>query len=512
MAWVAIQKSFSKFSKKKKLKIPAIKLSIQNKFILISSISIIILMTLVGYYMVIHDKNIIYKDMEKEGKILAETLSIPIINDIIYEKLGLVEEGGLIDNYLIEIASKKDIDLKYIMVVDNKNKIISHNDLREYGKILNDEISIKASRAIKTFTQAYKKGKEEIIDIAVPLYISEKKIGLLRLGISLNKLASIKKETIMRISQITLIFLILSFLGIVILSKRFIKPISILADAFEKAGRGNLDIKIDIHSHDEFEILGENFNEMIFKIKRSQEQLKETQEKLIQSEKMASIGILSSGIAHEINNPLGGIFNCLYMINKFKEDPEAIEKYSMLAQEGLERIQVIINRLLGYVRISEAKYKTDISEVIEDTLELLSYKISSNNITVRIKGEKDLPLFSCDPIALQQVFLNIILNALQAMPKGGELLISYHIEDNYLFIKFKDTGIGIAQKDLKKIFDPFFTTKKGSEGTGLGLWVCYHIIKKYNGEILVNSIENKGSEFIIKLPKEVSDEKVYSIS
>lgn len=460
--------------------------------------------------MIIHERKIIYRDVEQQGRILSETLAIPIINDIIYEKLGLIEEGGLIDNYLIEIASKKDIDIKYIMVLDEKNKIISHNDLREYGKILNDKISIEASKTLNTLTQLYKNKGEEILDVAVPLLISQKRIGVLRLGISLKKLSLAKKETIKKVFQITLGFLILSFLGIIILSKRFIKPIGVLAEAFEKAGSGDLNVRVNIKSRDEFELLGKNFNEMISKIKQSQEELKETQEKLIQSEKMASIGILSSGIAHEINNPLGGIFNCLYMIEKFKNNPEAISKYTSLAEEGLEKIKIIINRLLGYVRISDAKYKINISQILKDTIDLLSYKIAANNIKIKIREKDNIPLLSYDPIALQQVFLNIILNAIQAMPKGGELLISYYIEKGNIFIKFKDTGIGIAQENLRKIFDPFFTTKTDSEGTGLGLWVCYHIIKKYKGEILVESIENKGSEFIIKLPIEVKNEEVGS--
>jgi len=457
-------------------------------------------MSLIGYYMVSHEKKLLYTEALQTGVILAESLSIPIANDIIYEKLGLIEEGGLIDNYLSEIALKKELTLKYIMIVDNDNKIISHNDISECGKTYNDPVSKAAVNASNTMVQTYSYNQEEILDISTPLIITGKKIATLRIGLSLEKIRIAKKKTINKVILTTGVLLLISFIGILNMSKRFIKPIEELAYAFEQAGKGDLDTKVQINSTDEFGSLGQNFNDMIQKIKLSQEQLKQTQAKLIQSEKMISMGILSSGLAHEINNPLGGVLNCLYMIEKNINEPHIQKKYISLAQEGLDKIKNTISRLLSFGKISDKVERFNINDSINNVIELLSYKINKANIQMMLSLQNDLPFVEIEPQAFHQVIFNIILNAIQAMPNGGKLIIKSFQEDNYVLLSVADNGIGIAKENLKRIFDPFFTTKQAQDGTGLGLWICYHVIKEFNGDILVESKENEGSCFTIKLP------------
>ncbi|MEW6409908.1 MAG: hypothetical protein AB1488_07330, partial [Nitrospirota bacterium] len=162
-------------------------LGLQYKFILITTIAIILLMSIIGYMAVERERTLLYAEIERQGKLLAETLAIPIINDLIYERLGLVEEGGLIDNYVMETYNRQDIDLVYIAILDEEGKVISHNDLTEYGKIYNDPLTQNLLMAETTllehsFNTAI---NHNILDVGTPLSIGKKRWGTLRFAISL---------------------------------------------------------------------------------------------------------------------------------------------------------------------------------------------------------------------------------------------------------------------------------------------------------------------------------------
>lgn len=241
--------------------------------------------------------------------------------------------------------------------------------------------------------------------------------------------------------------------------------------------------------------------------------IKHTQEKLIQSEKMAAIGKLAAGIAHEINNPLDGIQNCIKAIIKNPNDIELMERYLLLVQDGLIRIENTVQKLLDFARQHTRNFSSvNINKVLEKTIGLVEENLKMNKITLK-KRFSILPEIFADPEALNQVFLNIVLNAIDAMPNDGEILITTDSDKESVSISIIDTGCGIPQENLNKIFDPFFSTKKIGKGTGLGLAVSLSIVKEHNGDIKVESRaprpselgtpagEDKGSKFTVILPK-----------
>lgn len=529
--------------------------SIQTKFIIVTSSAVIIFMIIMGFMITRRESAIMYSDIERQGKILAETLAIPVMNDLIYEKLGLVEEGGLIDNYVTEIFDTKTIDLLYLTILDDEGRVISHNDFTEYGKVLRDSITLNALSSDTTIVQKFDDFSTgyEAIDIATPLSIGKKRWGTLKFAISLKSLQYEIRATVLNVLIITCFLLIVSFGAIVLLSRRFIRPITKLAKIMEKAGADKLDVHVDIKGKDEIAFLGESFNNMvdrisesnlkikqthsellqfvkkieetegdeldvkidirgggeikllcksfnsmIDRIRESNLELKNTHEKLLQSQKLASIGILASGVAHEINNPLGGMSNCVQMLEKKGDDRDFRLRYLKLIDDGLRRIEDTVGKLLWMSRKREKKPQhVDIKQSLGDVYRFVEYRLKQNNINFHKNLEKGVSVF-IDPYDLELITINLLINAIQSMKNGGTINVNAFHEDSRVVFEVSDSGEGIDEKNLDKIYDPFYTTKQPGEGTGLGLWIVYETVQHYNGEISVESKKGVGSTFSVK--------------
>lgn len=475
-------------------------LSLQFKFILITSVAIVLVMSSVGYLTVEREKSILYEEVEKQGRVLGETLAIPIINDLIYERLGLVEEGGLLDNYILEIYGKKDSDLVYIAILNEEGRVVSHNEIAEYGKVYGDPVTQKALAAEATIIQRSPGGEHAVLDFGVPLSIGKKRWGTLKFGISLEKVEHEIVATVNKIVLFTVLLLVLGLAVIVLLSRRFLRPITELANTMERAGADYLDVKVPVTGHDEMALLGERFNRMMERIRQANEELRKTHEKLVQSEKLASVGILASGVAHEINNPLGGLFNCLQMLRQKADDPEFRQKYLDLIREGLDRIENTVNKLLWMSRKTEhSPVEVNIRDSVDSVYSFMEYKIKKGKVAFANDVPAELRI-SFDVHDFQQLLLNLFINAVHAMEDGGTLRVTGARQNGAVMMQITDTGCGIAPEYLGRIFDPFFTTKPAGEGTGLGLWLTYEIVKNYHGEISVESEVGKGSAFTVTFP------------
>lgn len=226
------------------------------------------------------------------------------------------------------------------------------------------------------------------------------------------------------------------------------------------------------------------------------------EDRLIQSEKMAAIGQLAAGIAHEIRNPLAIIMNALYDLAEIvdKDNPEVREDLR-IAKEEMDRVQTIINSLLEFSRDSRAAIElVDVNDLLRKTILLMNKYLQNSDVRV-LTELGDVGPCAANQNALRQIFLNLITNAVQAMPHGGELSIrTSRASRQRVRLEFSDTGVGIPPEQLSDIFNPFFTTKSPGQGTGLGLSVVHTVVRRYHGEISVRSTPNVGTTFVIELP------------
>lgn len=321
------------------------------------------------------------------------------------------------------------------------------------------------------------------------------------------------------------------------------KPISLLEEGMKRIAKGDLDYEIKIESSDEMGLLARTFNNMARDIKKYKENMEnwtkaleeeiqkktaeimKAHEQLINAEKLASLGRMAAGVAHELNSPLTGIVTFAHLMLKRvppenKQDREDLE----VIIEQANRCSKIIKSLLGFSRKATAeRVEININTLLESTIAMVRNQAKFHNIKFNLNFDESLPLVHVDPNQMQQVFLNLLINAADAMNERGQITIATrtvgeseetpwfkmgHPQEGkkYIEIEFTDTGPGIPEEYLGKIFEPFFTTKPVGKGTGLGLAVSYGIIKRHGGNITVRSEVGKGASFFIRLPVEEGSE------
>ncbi|NQU16980.1 MAG: GAF domain-containing protein [Candidatus Saganbacteria bacterium] len=250
----------------------------------------------------------------------------------------------------------------------------------------------------------------------------------------------------------------------------------------------------EMYSDEDIEFLSTISNQFAVAIERAH-----LHQELLQADKMSSLGTVAAGMAHEIKNPLASIMGMTEMVTKALEtgDSETIEDFKKVVPKELNRINDLVQNLLTYAKPPKLnKNSVNINEILSDVLKLFELELMQKNIKLK-KDFGNVSKKELDPEQIKQVFTNLILNAEQSMPNGGELKISSELVNNQIMIKISDTGIGIENDKLKNIFDPFFTTKE--KGAGLGLAITYRIVKEHDGEIEVDSNPGQGTTFTLSL-------------
>ena len=334
--------------------------------------------------------------------------------------------------------------------------------------------------------------------------IQGKVIGILYVGILEEKFMDMRKRGIAIFLAITLAGMIIAMVVSSFLANGVLQPIKRLVSASQQWAKGNLGYRVETTGRDEIAELTETFNRMASSLKERDEQLKEyTQQQIMKSERLATIGQLAAGVAHEINNPLGAVLMYAHLSLEEMDAADPRRENLKKAVGEATRCKDIVKGLLDFARQTEPKVEQlDANEVLERTLSLLENQALFQNIKIRRLFSASLPKVMMDGSQIQQVFTNIILNAAEAVGGEGELTVATRTapDGQAIEIEFTDTGCGIHRENIEKVFDPFFTTKEVGCGTGLGLAVSYGIVASHKGMIDVRSEPGKGSTFVVKLP------------
>jgi signal transduction histidine kinase len=288
------------------------------------------------------------------------------------------------------------------------------------------------------------------------------------------------------------------------------QPLRVLRDSAEAVGKGDFSRRVEVSSGDECGELAMVFNQMTLNLKNSREQLestvatlKNTQAQLVQSEKLSGIGEFVAGVAHELNNPLTTVMGFSELLSQANADPQHQRFLDMIHKSAL-RCQKIVQSLLSFSRRHAPERRlSSVNDLVESALDILRYQMRTSNIEVTTRLDSSLPPALVDPHQLQQVFVNIINNARQAIEgyrPAGWVKISTEAVGGMARVIIQDNGPGIPEENLSRVFDPFFTTKPVGTGTGLGLSLCYGIIKEHGGSISIQSKPGNGATFVIQLP------------
>lgn len=531
--------------------------SLREKFVAVVFLVIVVSMFIISGYLIKRQNEIYHLELGRRGQTLVANLAYNAEYGVILESPEELEN-------LIKGVTRAD-DIIYVAITATDGRILAEsgeNPLRDARLTLEHRspdstihsgcISMKhyqSKRGIEFVLLTYPVttrraavSKENLGAVSSPSGASEQGdtevIGEVLMGITLDNL---QKEVTKSQTAAILLTLMVVFSAIIIMTafvRIITRPIESLVEVTDKISKGDLSKTVEVHWQDEIGLLAESFNRMIASLKKSQEEieeynrtleekiiertteLEEAQAQLIQTEKMAAIGQLAAGVAHELNNPLGGILGySQFALEKIQtkklseftpKDQESFSRYLKDIETQSRRCKAIVQNLLKFSRTSQTVefQETDINQVLEETLTFIDHQLMMNQITLRKYYDRNLPKAQGNPGQLQQVFTNIIINAMHASKPSSEILLSTRFLpplgefSGAVEIAVTDHGHGISEENLKKIFEPFFTTKEIGKGTGLGLSVSYGIVKEHGGEIKVKSRTGEGTTFTIIIPLE----------
>ncbi len=352
------------------------------------------------------------------------------------------------------------------------------------------------------------KAEHALIGLSTLRNISGDVEGFLGLILSENLPWAVAMErSMVKVFGAVLIFTTMLMLVLLYLHGRWVLgPIDRILCMSKRIMNGDMSARIGTCPSGEMGILCRAIDQMVEALQEREHRLKQAMNRQIsQSDKLASIGRLAAGVAHEINNPLTGVLTFAHLLQKSDRLGEEEKKDVEVIINETTRVREIVKRLLEFARETpQDREPLDVNHIMSQVIFLLRNQKEFRKVDIEENYDKRLPKVIGDKNQLQQVFLNLALNACEAMPEGGKLTISTQLKDGHVVISFRDTGVGIPEEYMNKLFDPFFTTKPVGQGTGLGLSVSYGIVKQHGGRIEVESKVGEGSTFSVWLPVESS--------
>ena len=527
------------------------RIGIQGKFLLLVTAVLAAVVTALSWFFVHHEGSVITDALSKRADAFVGNLAYN-------SKYGvLVRDENLLNNLASGIAM--DEDVVYAMVVDRDGTILGHSDpsvvglkmhlppdldgvvphggltvpeLKADGEVIHFVAPVELVKQTHTREELLLGGIEESMsepDGGGGEYVEE--VGKALVGVSLAGIEQMMSRVRNIVMIMGAVIGLASVVAVFLMSRAVVVPVKRLVSATEKIAAGDLSHTVEAGGGDEVAELASSFNKMVIDLRSSHEELenysrhleekvlertadleeanktlRETQAQLIQASKMAAMGQFGAGVAHELNQPLAGIsgYTDLLLLKMEEDSPQW--RYAKKIEDQVTRMTKIINNLRTFARQSKFEYaEVDINQPIDDALMLLGEQLRSHNIKVKRDLTSDLPKVHADANQLEQVFLNLISNAKDAMDVMGSGTLTIHsralADTDFVEVYVADTGTGMEKSVINDIFNPFFTTKDVGKGTGLGLSISLGIIEDHRGKIEVHSAQGKGTVFRVALPK-----------
>ena len=482
-----------------------LRMSLQTKFMLSVIALLCVLASLILFVIEKREVKAIYEEQTTLGIVIAKNIA-----NMIYSQLFVWDEEGIEESIEAEVDEK----LIYIVIYDRfRSPLTATRFIKDYDEIYS--FSLLGQQVDKNSFFSERKRLEDqdsvqvlrILEVEVPIFVkgSPDRWGSIKIGLSLEETQKEMRETRLMLLLIGSVGLLIGILGALLLAKRITGPLKKLVEATVKISKGHFSQRINITSQDEIGNLARSFNKMSRQLLQARKKEEVANQKLIQAEKLASIGRISAGIAHEIRNPLTSVkLNIQKLV--LSDNLDEVEKEHLnISQEGIKYMEKSIKDLLDFTRASELELaRFSIEQILEESVKTLADSLALKKVTLKRNFQDELPQVLVDGDKLRQVFLNILRNAYEAVDEEGEITISLSLlkERSRKIIKvvISDNGCGIPDKERDVIFELFYTTK--TTGIGLGLAIARKIIEQHNGSIQLSENAKKGTSFEILIPVE----------
>lgn len=482
-------------------------LGLRGRFMLLAVLLTLLFSLSWGGWTWLREKELLEDKLDRQGELLVSSMAIPIINALLYEELGIIEEGGLLDNFITDIMSNEQLQPLYAMVLNNEGRVLAHNRLAEYGEVYSDPITLEALQSNQVLKSVTRMDGQPILDFASPLAISGKRWGCLRVGISLVPLQRELKLLGGSILAFSSFFSLVAMGVFYLAGQRMAAPLIRLAGSMETMDSDDPSYLPDQVRRDEIGRLQRSFHEMLERLQKSEQERRRSFEKIAESERLVTIGKLVSGIAHEVNNPLSGIEGALYHIRE--ETDQKVAPYIGAAEQGIERIGRIVSQLLDLSRTDILTLEpVDSAEFFKEIALFAKMALRDKSCRLSVEDRCTRRIIELDRDKVHQGILNLVLNAADAAPKeNGLILIEALSHEGDYAIRVIDNGPGIPLEEQKMVFEPFYTTKPPGQGTGMGLAICRSIADQHGGRLDCQSAA-EGTVFTLWLPQGTATERV----
>jgi two-component system, NtrC family, sensor kinase len=456
------------------------------------------------------------------GKQLALAAAVPIRNaageavGFLYGMDVLNDDNGLVDAIRSEVFKYtfyKDSFVGTATVFQGDLRICTNVPSGDGRRALGTPMTPEVRKAVlnegREFTGTSYEVNDEYFTAYEPIRDPDGAVvGALCVGVLRAPFVASRNTTIGILLVIVSAIATLILLLLIIATRQVLRPIDRVVAMTGRVAGGDLSARVGIRPAGELGQLCAAVDRMADAVAEREAQLElATRRQISQSEKLASIGRLAAGVAHEVNNPLTGVLTFTHLLlHKPNLDDQDRADLDLVIRETT-RVRDIVRGLLDFARERPTRRQClDVNEVLRQSTRLLRGQKEFGGIVIEERLAETLPQVQGDPNQLQQVFLNLSLNACESMPRGGLLVITTETREGEVAVSFSDTGAGIRQEDLERIFEPFFTTKPVGEGTGLGLSVTYGIVKQHGGTLGVKSAIGKGTTFTVTLPIELKED------
>lgn len=453
-------------------------------------------------------------EIDGNGRPLV-TLAVPVRDESGLSLAGVISARASLRSILGSSLSSNVVGNGYVYLVDGSGRLIGHED---FSQVLSGK-SVTGSAVVRSILAG-----DDPSDLPVPnqymSYTGREVLGVYALlpgpgwavvvEQPLSEAFFPIRELVFKFALATALVMLVVIGLSVFFALRLTRPIETLEQGARIVGGGDLSHVIEARADDEIGRLVEAFNQMTAELRTKFTELGQMQAMVIQAEKMAAIGLLASGVAHEINNPLATM--AAYTedlmdrvrtegLEELKQSGD-LDSYLTTVQKQVSRCKRITQNLLNFARQTEDRFEViDVWQPLEDALALVEHRCRRQGVEVYKEISRPLPGVAGDSAQIQQVFFNLLTNALDAMEQGGRLEVMAVAGSSEVTVEIADSGIGIPEESMPRIFDPFFTTKPLGRGTGLGLSICYGIVSKHGGTIQARSTPGKGTRVSVQIPR-----------
>ena len=475
--------------------------SLKTKFVLIAAVIVALSCLIWGSWFMYLEEEQLTANLENNGRLLLTSLKVPVINTLLYQEMGAAEITGFLYNLIEEITSSHDYNTEYLFVVDNDRKILAHNRLSEYGKLADDPLTRAAlsGGGYRHQIVGDKDHPDAVLDIALPLQILGKSWGAIRAGLSLKPMHKQLHSTRRMIWTFSLAFFVCGTALFYVVGVTMSSPLQNLSRIMRDVNPATLEAVVPRRRDDEIGQLHSSFSAMLERLKQSEAERRQAVASLIQHERLAAIGTLVAGVAHEVNNPLAAISSCIYNLEQ-EADENTRDDISVLKQ-GFARIENIVAQLTDFSQASKLTVQAVASDsFFQEATTFARMSLKMRPVALRAMDRCEPPLeLVIDKGKLHQVILNLLRNAANASPPGGIIAFSAYLDSGQYCLAVNDQGHGIPVEARGKIFELFYSTKLSGKGAGIGLAICKTIVDMHHGTIQVESTPGS-TTFMVKIP------------